>query len=106
MRLAAPPLCDVGVAVGVVYTEGVGVPNDTGAAVGTTEGDGVTKGVAETCAVVVTRVEVDVAVDVSVAVWLLLVNEVHPAISNEAATASTDTANNALLIYGSARTDN
>ncbi|MGZ4944657.1 MAG: hypothetical protein ACXVIG_08280 [Halobacteriota archaeon] len=95
----------VGEAVGVGCKGGVGVSNDAGLDVGTTEGDGVTVGVADADAVVVIRAVADAVFDVLLAAWLLLVNEVHPAINNEATTTSTVTANHSFLIQVSANKD-
>jgi hypothetical protein len=78
----------VGVAVGVV-----GVVGTTGAAVGTAVGAAL--GVADADA----EAEVDAACDVLPAAWLLLVDDVQPAIDNEATTISAMTAINFCVIF-------
>jgi len=78
----------VGVAVGVV-----GVVGTTGAAVGTAVGAAL--GVADADA----EAEVDAACDVLPAAWLLLVDDVQPAIDYEATTISAMTAINFCVIF-------
>ncbi len=79
-------------------SDGVGVTNTAGLAVRTTEGDGVGLGVADTEALVVVVAVVDAVGVVVLAVWSLLVNEVHPAITIEATIISATTPNHSFLI--------
>jgi len=71
--------------------------------VGTIEGDGVAEGVADADAeaevvVAVVAAALDAACDALPAAWLLLVDDVQPAIDNEANTPSTIIANNFFSI--------
>jgi hypothetical protein len=71
--------------------------------VGTIEGDGVAEGVADADAeaevvVAVAAAALDAACDALPAAWLLLVDDVQPAIDNEATITSTMIANNFFII--------
>ncbi len=88
----------LGAAAGVGCTDGVGVTNVAGVDVRMREGDGVSVGVDDADAFLVTSAVVDAAVDVILAAWSLLVDEVHPTINNEATTVSA-TSTAAFIIY-------
>ena len=82
---------------------GVGVGLGVGVGVGTIEGDGVAEGVADADAeaevvVAVAAAALDAACDALPAAWLLLVDDVQPAIDNEATIISTTIANNFFII--------
>ncbi len=83
---------------------GVGVGVDVGVGVGAIEGDGdaVGAGDADAEADVVVFPVVDAALDAAcgalLAAWLLLVDDVQPAIDNEATITSTMIANNFFII--------
>jgi len=82
---------------------GVGVGVDVGVGVGAIEGDGVAEGVDDADAeaevvVAVVAAALDAACGALLAAWLLLVDDVQPAIDNEATITSTMIANNFFII--------